>query len=116
MPKGGQLAREARILCIDFDSKLIRFVWYATDLLPEVSLHEYPLLWSLLRASSTRKYHKQCFKELVPCVIYFDVPYEDREKAKSLGARFDFEVKAWYAPNTTVAALLHTFEFERKFI
>ena len=32
-------------------------------------------------------------------------------KAKSLGARFDFEVKAWYAPNTTVAALLHTFEF-----
>ena len=65
---------------------------------------------------ATRKYHKQCFKELVPCVIYFDVPYEDREKAKSLGARFDFEVKAWYAPNTTVAALLHTFEFERKFI
>ena len=65
---------------------------------------------------ATRKYHKQCFKELVPCVIYFDVPYEDREKAKSLGARFDFKVKAWYAPNTTVAALLHTFEFERKFI
>ena len=65
---------------------------------------------------ATRKYHKQCFKELVPCVIYFDVPYEDREKAKSLGARFDFEVKAWYAPNTTVAALLQINEFERKFI
>ena len=65
---------------------------------------------------ATRQYHKQCFKSLVPCVIYFDVPYEDRERAKSLGAWFDFEVKAWYAPNTTVAALLHTFEFERKFI
>ena len=65
---------------------------------------------------ATRKYHKQCFKELVPCVIYFDVPYDDREKVKSLGARFDFEVKAWYAPNTTVAALLHKDEFERKFI
>ena len=65
---------------------------------------------------ATRKYHKQCFKELVPCVIYFDVPFENKDRAKSLGARFDFEVKAWYAPNTTVAALLHTFEFERKFI
>ena len=65
---------------------------------------------------ATRKYHKQCFKELVPCNIYFDVPFEYKDKAKSLGARFDFEVKAWYAPNTTVAALLHTFEFERKFI
>jgi len=65
---------------------------------------------------ATRKYHKQCFKELVPCNIYFDVPFEYKDRAKSLGARFDFEVKAWYAPNTTVAALLHTFEFERKFI
>ena len=65
---------------------------------------------------ATRKYHKQCFKELVPCVIYFDIPFENKDRAKSLGARFDFEVKAWYAPNTTVAALLHTFEFERKFI
>ena len=65
---------------------------------------------------ATRKYHKQCFKELVPCNIYFDVPFKCKDRAKSLGARFDFEVKAWYAPNTTVAALLHTFEFERKFI
>ena len=65
---------------------------------------------------ATRQYHKQCFKELVPCNIYFDVPFEYKDRAKSLGARFDFEVKAWYAPNTTVAALLHTFEFERKFI
>ena len=56
---------------------------------------------------ATRKYHKQCFKELVPCNIYFDIPFENKDRAKSLGARFDFEVKAWYAPNTTVAALLH---------
>ena len=65
---------------------------------------------------ATRKYHKQCFKELVPCNIYFDIPFEYNFRAKSLGARFDFEVKAWYAPNTTVAALLHKDEFERKFI
>jgi hypothetical protein len=65
---------------------------------------------------ASRKYHKQCFKELVRCVIYFDIPFENKDKAKALGARFDFEVKAWYAPNTTVAALLHTFKFERKFI
>ena len=65
---------------------------------------------------ATRQYHKQCFKSLEKCIVYFDVPYEDRERAKALGAWFDFEVKAWYAPNTTVAALLHTFEFERKFI
>jgi len=56
---------------------------------------------------ATRKYHKQCFKELVPCNIYFDIPFENKDRAKSLGARFDFEMKAWYAPNTTVAALLH---------
>ena len=65
---------------------------------------------------ATRKYHKQCFKELVPCNIYFDIPFEYKDRAKSLGARFDFEIKAWYAPNTTVAALLHKDEFERKFI
>ena len=65
---------------------------------------------------ATRKYHKQCFKELVPCVIYFDVPYEDRERAKALGAWFDFEVKAWYAPNTTVEYLLAKNNYERKFI
>ena len=65
---------------------------------------------------ATRQYHKQCFKSLVPCNIYFDVSFENKDRAKSLGARFDFEVKAWYAPNTTVAALLHINEFERKFI
>ena len=65
---------------------------------------------------ATRKYHKQCFKELVPCNIYFDVPFEDKDRAKSLGAKFSPGCKAWYAPNTTVAALLHTFGFERKFI
>ena len=65
---------------------------------------------------ATRKYHKQCFKELVPCNIYFDIPFENKDRAKSLGARFDFEIKAWYAPNETVAALLNLNEFERKFI
>ena len=65
---------------------------------------------------ATRKYHKQCFKELVPCNIYFDIPFENKDRATSLGARFDFEVKAFDSPNTTVAALLHKDEFERKFI
>jgi len=46
----------------------------------------------------------------------FDVPYEDRERAKALGAWFDFEVKAWYAPNTTVEYLLAKNNYERKFI
>ena len=63
---------------------------------------------------ATRQYHKQCFKSLVKCNIYFDVPFEDKDKAKSLGAKFSPECKAWYAPNTTVAALLDLY-FERKF-
>ena len=65
---------------------------------------------------ATRKYHKQCFKELVPCNIYFDVHFEDKDRAKALGAKFSPGCKAWYAPNTTVASLLHIDNFERKFI
>jgi hypothetical protein len=64
---------------------------------------------------ATRQYHKQCFKELVPCNVYFDVPYEDREKAKAKGAKFSPGCKAWYAPNTTVEYLLAK-NYERKFI
>ena len=65
---------------------------------------------------ATRKYHKQCFKELVPCNIYFDVPFEDKDRAKSLGAKFSPGCKSWYAPNTLVEYLLAKNNYERKFI
>lgn len=38
---------------------------------------------------------------------YLDVPYDAKELAKSLGARWDNDKKKWYAePGTTVAAVL----------
>ena len=64
----------------------------------------------------TRKYHKKCFKDLEPCEIYYDIPYESKDFAKDLGAKFNSSVKSWYAPNTTVATLLEFNKFERKFI
>ena len=64
----------------------------------------------------TRQYHKQCFKELVRCTVYFDVPYEDKDHAKSLGAKFSPGCKSWYAPNTLVEYLLAKNNYERKFI
>ena len=61
--------------------------------------------------------------ECRPGEIYFDVPFEDKHRAntakaraKALGARFDSEVKAWYAPSTTIAKLLHRNGFQRKII
>ena len=53
MFKGGQLAGEARIVRVHSNSKLIRSVWNAFNLLPKVSLHEYTLLWIVLREGST---------------------------------------------------------------
>ena len=64
----------------------------------------------------TRQYHKQCFKDLERCIIYFDVPYEDKDHAKSLGAKFSPGCKAWYAPNTLVEYLLAKNNYHRKFI
>jgi len=63
---------------------------------------------------ATRQYHKQCFMSLVKCNVYFDVPYEDKDKAKFLGAKFSPGCKAWYAPNETVKDLLDL-HFERKY-
>ena len=50
----------------------------------------------------SRLYHKKCLKELVWQKDYFSVPYERREHAKSLGARWDPRVKHWYSPNDFV--------------
>lgn len=30
---------------------------------------------------------------------YLDIPYEDRIKAKSIGAKFDMSRKKWYVPD-----------------
>jgi DNA topoisomerase-3 len=35
--------------------------------------------------------------------VYFKVPFEQKEKAKELGMRFDGERKAWFAPSPEVA-------------
>ena len=53
---------------------------------------------------ATRKYHKECWKRLTPLKhrMYFDIPFDDRELAKSSGAQFDPEVKMWYADYTCV--------------
>jgi hypothetical protein len=31
---------------------------------------------------------------------YLNVPYEERQEAKRLGAQFDFDVKRWWIPET----------------
>ena len=39
-------------------------------------------------------------------MIYLNVSYDDRENAKRLGARFDFQTKKWYAPTGKEAELI----------
>ena len=50
----------------------------------------------------SRLYHKKCCKDLIWQKDYFSVPYEHREYARSLGARWDPRVKHWYSPNDFV--------------
>ena len=50
----------------------------------------------------TRQYHKKCHKNLIWQKDYISVPYERREHAKSLGARWDPRVRHWYSPNDAV--------------
>lgn len=50
----------------------------------------------------SRLYHKKCHKDLAWHKSYFSVPYEHREHAKSLGAKWDPRVKHWYSPNNFV--------------
>jgi hypothetical protein len=35
--------------------------------------------------------------------VYFKVPFEQKEKAKELGMRFDGERRQWFAPDSQVA-------------
>ena len=35
--------------------------------------------------------------------VHFNVPFEDNSKAKTIGARFDWKSRSWYAPNRRVA-------------
>ncbi len=42
---------------------------------------------------------------------FFNIDFNDKDMAKKLGARFNYELKLWYAPNETVAAKL-TSEFQ----
>lgn len=49
-----------------------------------------------------RKYHKMCYKDLAWHKTYIDVPFELKDKAKALGARWDPQAKKWYAPNDAI--------------
>ena len=42
--------------------------------------------------------------------IYLFVKYEDKDDAKSLGAKWDVENKRWYAPNKEFKALLKQYK------
>ena len=42
--------------------------------------------------------------------IYLFVKYEDKDDAKSLGAKWDAENKRWYAPNKELTALLKQYK------
>lgn len=37
--------------------------------------------------------------------VFLQVPYEEKDEAKALGAKYDMEVKKWYAPNAEVTLL-----------
>lgn len=39
-------------------------------------------------------------------LVYFFVPYAEKDDAKAMGARFDFGEKCWYADSESVASLL----------
>jgi hypothetical protein len=43
--------------------------------------------------------------------FYIYCPYEDKEEAKSLGAKWDKDKKLWYAPNKTIYNKLKKFHF-----
>lgn len=45
-------------------------------------------------------------------MIFYEISYSDKETAKSLGAKFNFELKLWYAPNNDVSVKLDA-KFER---
>lgn len=51
---------------------------------------------------ASRQYHKKCLKDLIWKKDYFSVPYERREHARSLGAKWNPNLKYWYAPNDYV--------------
>ena len=38
-----------------------------------------------------------------PSRLYLDVPYDERERAREAGARWDWKAKRWYAPNEKAA-------------
>ena len=61
---------------------------------------------------SSRLYHKNCLKNLEPCKVYFNVSFNSKDIAKSLGARFNPNRKQWYAPNNVVRENLDAL-FER---
>jgi len=40
--------------------------------------------------------------------VYFDLNYNDRELAKSFGAKWDDKLRKWYAPDEAIAAQMET--------
>ena len=42
--------------------------------------------------------------------IYLFVKYEDKDNAKSLGAKWDVENRRWYAPNNSFLSLLESYK------
>ena len=42
---------------------------------------------------------------------YMSIPFEDKEEAKKLGAKWDAENRLWYAPNDSVKLSLNKFWF-----
>ena len=55
---------------------------------------------------ASRLYHKNCLKDLEPCKVYFIVSFHAKDTAKALGAKYDPQNRAWYAPNTLVCSNL----------
>lgn len=43
--------------------------------------------------------------------VYLNVSFNDKDKAKALGAKWDVEQKSWYAPNETYTELIKLFVF-----
>ena len=65
---------------------------------------------------NSRCFHKKCRPkdtEIFDEYIYLDVPFENVDIAKKYGAKFDPELKRWYADNKITLEFLENMGFNR---
>ncbi len=61
---------------------------------------------------TSRMYHKECWKHILWKDVYFDVPFKQKDLAKSLGARWEPVYKSWYSPNAVIEGKMREKDFK----